>query len=196
MANGVTSTGESMVELWEAGPPGSEIRFTLQHLVLLEITGVARRWHAVMGIDRDHPERSAIEVVIDAASIDTGSPERDEHLRSAEFLDVENFPEIRFQSTEVRTDTDGGFVVVGELEVKDVTREVVLAGVYEGDAGPNARLVFIARTMVDRQEMRLHWNQDLDHGGIVVGDKVDLDIRLAAKPFTEGLSSGAPMQPW
>jgi polyisoprenoid-binding protein YceI len=184
-----------MVELWEASPPESEIRFTLQHLVLSEITGIARRWQAVIGIDRSRPERSAVEVVIAADSVETGSPARDEQLHSAEFLDVDNFPEIRFQSTEVRSDSDGGFVIVGDLQVKDVTREVVLAGAYEGE-GPNARLVFTARTMVDRQEMRLHWNQDLDHGGVVVGDKVALEIRLAAKRFEEGLRSGAPTQAW
>ena len=175
------------LELWEATPEDSEIRFTLRHLVLMEISGMARRWHALLGIDRARPGQSSIEVVVDAGSIDTGSPERDAQLRSSEFLSVETFPEIRFRSTEVRPDGEGGFVMVGGLTVRDVTREIVLVGEREElGSDSDATLVFTARAMVDRQELRLHWNQDLDRGGVVVGDKVDVQIRLRARPFVKG----------
>ena len=194
MSNGMISTGEPTVELWEASPPQSEIRFTMRHIVLLEIAGVVRRWHAVLGIDRDRPERSAVEVVIDAGSLETASRERDDHLRSAEFLDVASFPEIRFQSTEVRPSTDGDFVVVGDLKVKDVIREVVLAGRRERAGGPDGELVITARTTVDRQDVHLHWNQDLARGGVVVGDLVGLEIRMRARPFQEGPRAAA--EPW
>ena len=183
----------SNLELWEMSPRESEIKFTLRHLVLMEIKGVIRRWDAILGIDRQHPGRSAAEVVVDAASIETGIAERDGHIRSSEFLSVEAFPEIRFRSTEVRPDGEGGFVMVGGLTVRDVTREIVLVGEHIKDGrDPDEALMFTARAMIDRQELRLHWNQDLARGGVVVGDKVDLEIRLVVRPFTEGARAKGP----
>jgi polyisoprenoid-binding protein YceI len=167
-------------ELWLAGPPASEIRFTLRHLVIAEIAGRAMRWSAKLRFDFEQPTLSAVEVVIDAASLDTGSPQRDEHVRSAEFLDARAFPQIRFESREVRPLGHDRYEVAGELTIRDVTRPVTLdveqrAPRAEGGGAP---LAFTARAAIDRQAFGLHWNQDLDVGGVVVGDKIDLRIAL------------------
>jgi polyisoprenoid-binding protein YceI len=149
----------------------------------MQITGVVRRWHATLEIDRAQPGRSFVEVVLDAGSLETGNVERDALVRSAEFLDAARFPEIRFRSTEIRQ-LDGAdrFVVVGDLTVRDLTREVVLIAERPASAEvPDAPLDFTANGLVDRQELRLHWNQDLDRGGVVVGDEIELAIRVKAK---------------
>jgi polyisoprenoid-binding protein YceI len=170
-------------ETWAAEPPDSEIRFSVRHLVLMQIAGVVRRWYATLEIDRERPDQSVVEVVLDAGSLETGDSERDAHIRSAEFLDAKRFPEIRFRSTEIRPlDGTERFVVVGDLTVRDVTREIVLIAEQPPAADmPEAPLDFTAHALVDRQELRLHWNQDLDKGGVVVGDEIDLQIRVKAR---------------
>jgi polyisoprenoid-binding protein YceI len=165
-------------ELWHAGPPDSEIHFSLRHLVVAEIAGRATRWSAVLRLDFEQPGLSTVEVVIDAASLETGSPERDQHVRSAEFLDTRAYPQIRFASREVRPLGRGGYEVVGDLTIRDVTRPATL----EVEQTAPDPLAFAARATIDRQAFGLHWNQDLDVGGVVVGDKIDLRFTLRPRP--------------
>jgi polyisoprenoid-binding protein YceI len=172
------------IELWHAGPPESEIRFALRHLVMAEIAGRATRWSATLTFDFEQPSLSSVEVVIDAASLDTGATERDNHVRSAEFLDVFDFPQIRFESREVRPVGPGRYEVAGDLTIRDVTRTVTLEVEERTPREPGAiaePLVFTAQATIDRQAFGLHWNQDLDVGGVVVGDKIDLRIALEAR---------------
>jgi polyisoprenoid-binding protein YceI len=140
------------IEFWQADPTHSEITFKLRHLILATIEGRARLERAEIRIDPEQPARSSIEGVIDAQSIDTGLPERDDHIRSPEFLDAALHREIRFKSTSVVPAGDGRC------------------------------------TSFDRQNFKLHWNQDLDRGGVVLGDKVDVTIALEA-------SRGVPAAP-
>jgi polyisoprenoid-binding protein YceI len=171
--------------LWQAGPPESEMRFTLRHLVLSEIRGLVARWHATLRLDFDQPSRSSVEVVADAASLETGATERDNHIRSAEFLKTWSFPEIRFRSTNVRAgDREGQFLIMGDLTIRGVTREVTVTAERLGAAGrpsANSSLVFMCHAIVDRQAFGLHWNQDLDCGGVVVSDEIDVHIRVEAR---------------
>jgi polyisoprenoid-binding protein YceI len=124
-------------------------------------------------------------VVVDAGSLETGTVERDNQIRSPEFLDIRVFPEIGFRSREIRPGNgEGRFVIVGDLTIRDVTREVTVIAERQGPTPPptgEPKLVFVAHATVDRQDFGLHWNQDLDHGGIVAGDKVDLQIRIDAR---------------
>jgi len=173
----------SAVELWHAGPSTSEIRFRLRHLVVTKIDGRAARWQAELFFDFDEPSRSWVDVVIDAASLETGAVERDNHIRSAEFLDVVAFPTIRFRSHLVRAEGPGRYQIIGDLTIRDVTREVTLA--VEGRppgvvAATEPRPAFKARTTINRQGFGLHWNQDLDSGGVVVGDEIEIEIALEA----------------
>jgi polyisoprenoid-binding protein YceI len=167
---------------WVAGPPGSEILFSVRHFVLGEIRGRAGRWSGTFALDTRRSSRSRVEVVVDATSLETGDAERDDHFRSAEFLDVRSFPEIRFRSRDVHSGADGRiYTLTGDLTIRDVTRRLTFAvSEQDEDAAerPAATRVFVGHAVVDRQEFGLHWNQDLDRGGLIVGDKVDVAIRV------------------
>lgn len=171
------------IESWQADPTHSEITFKLRHLILATIDGRARLKRAEIRFDLEQPARSSIEAVIDAQSIDTGVPERDDHIRSAEFLDAALHREIRFKSTSVAPAGEGRYLVTGILTVKDLAREVSLEvedlGHGFSPGGP-PRVRFRAHASFDRQRFQLHWNQDLDRGGVVLGDKVDVTIVLEA----------------
>ena len=120
---------------------------------------------------------------IDAASIDTREPQRDGHLRSADFLDAENFPKITFKSRKVESPTAGHYKVTGDLAVRGVTREVVL-DVEEGGRGKdpwgNERVAFTAKGTINRTDFGLKWNQALEAGGVLVGEKVEIEIDVQA----------------
>jgi polyisoprenoid-binding protein YceI len=157
------------------------LEFTLRHVVVQEIQGRFHRWGGNVAIDRDDPSFSDIEVWVDLASIDTGSLERDDHVRSPEFLDVARFPRATFRSTSVVL-SDERVRVAGTLDLHGVQRpvevEVTFGPVTED--GDVARARFDARGTIDRQAFGLHWNQDLDVGGVVVGDRVELRAHVQA----------------
>jgi polyisoprenoid-binding protein YceI len=124
-----------------------------------------------------------VEVRIPAASIDTGVADRDNHLRSPDFLDVERYPELTFTNVRVK-DLDGNrFKLVGDLAIRDVTREVVLDAEFEGVArSPWGHEVigFTASTEIDREDFGITWNQALETGGVLVGKKVKIEISAEA----------------
>ena len=122
-------------------------------------------------------------MTIDAASLDTGVADRDAHLRSADFFDVERFPELRFHSKRIEKLDDGRYRVVGDLTIRDVTREVHLDVEHGGQAKDpwgNERVGFVARASIDRTDFGLQWNQVLEAGGVVVADRVDIELDVEA----------------
>src|SRR5262249_41979315 len=126
---------------------------------------------------------SSIEVTIDASSIDTGTAQRDDHLRSADFFDVEKFPALRFRSKRIERVGKAHFRVIGDLTIRDVTREVPLDVEYGGqrkDPWGNARAGFSATAAIDRKDFGLQWNQVLETGGVLAGDKVDIELDIQA----------------
>jgi polyisoprenoid-binding protein YceI len=133
------------------------------------------------------PEQSSVEVAIVAASIDSGDPQRDSHLRSPEFLDVERHPELRFRSTRVRSVADDRWEVTGELTIRDVTRPVTLDVEFCGvatDPWGNLRAAFLASTEINREDFEVSWNQALEGGGFLVGKgvRIELDIEAVREP--------------
>src|SRR5690606_26545507 len=134
--------------------------------------------------DESSPERSSVEIAIEASSIDTNVGDRDTHLRSEDFLDVENHPRITFRSTNVRGAIDepgASFEVDGELTIRGVTKPVTLEATFEGrgtDPWGNTRSGFSARTKVDRREFGLTWNQALEAGGVLVGNEVKIELQI------------------
>jgi polyisoprenoid-binding protein YceI len=131
----------------------------------------------------ENPLDSAVEVVIKAASIDTGVADRDKHLRSADFLDVENYPELTFKSTRVVKQDGAEFVLAGDLTIRGVTREVELEIEYHGvQNSPWGQQVigFSATTELDREEFGMTWNAALETGGVVVGKKLKVEIEVEA----------------
>jgi polyisoprenoid-binding protein YceI len=131
----------------------------------------------------DDPLQSSVAVTIQAASINTGDEQRDGHLRSADFLDVDNYPTLEFKSTSVRHAKGDHFVVDGELTVRGVTKPVSLELEYQGaalDPWGGQRAAFSATTKINREDFGLTWNQALETGGVLVGKDVSIDLEVEA----------------
>jgi len=168
-------------ERWEIDAGHSQLGFSLRHIVVSEIQGFFRSWGGGMLFDPGAVSRTQIQVWIDVDSIDTGAPERDAHVRSAEFLDAPQFPRALFTSTEIAVRDDGEALVTGRLQLHGITRVVELRVVAQRtwvDGDGLMRAAYQVQGQIDRQDFGLHWNQDLDVGGIVVGDRVQLDARV------------------
>jgi polyisoprenoid-binding protein YceI len=178
-------TSRPRPELWHAGPRESEIRLSLRHHVVARLAGRVGRWRASFVIDLDQPSRSSIEVIVDAASIETGAPERDSYARSAEFLNVSRFPEIRFQSRDIHARGDRRLTIIGDLTIRDVTREVQV----EVERTPAvavrsqvSKLVFKGHVSVPRQDFGLRWHDEPDRAaGLLAADHIDIEFKVNAR---------------
>jgi polyisoprenoid-binding protein YceI len=178
-------------ERWEIDASRSSLTFSLRHIVVQQIRGQFQRWGGTLFINRRDPSLSSAHIWVDLASITTDDPERDAHVRSAEFLDVPQFPRATFTSTDVHV-ADGEIVIEGVLDLHGVVRDVemhAIAGAAAVDAEGRGRTTYTARGILDRQSFGLHWNQDLDVGGIVVGDEVEI-VGHAELVHTNGAPRG------
>jgi polyisoprenoid-binding protein YceI len=168
---------------WNIDATHSGLNFSVRHMVVSKVRGRFAKYAGSLDLDDDDLTRSVAEVTIEASSIDTGMPDRDAHLRSADFFDVEKFPVLRFRSKRIEQLSEDRFHVIGDLTIRDVTREVALAVEYGGrakDPWGNERAGFIARTSLDRKDFGLRWNQLLEAGGVVLGDRVDIELDIQA----------------
>ena len=168
---------------WNLDPAHSGINFSVRHMVFAKVRGRFGAWRGTMALDPADLTRTAIDVEIDAASIDTGVADRDNHLRSPDFLAVERFPNLRFRSTKLERAGGDRYRIHGELTIRDVTREVVLDAEYGGqgkDPWGNQRVAFTATTALDRGDFGLKWNQVLEAGGVLVGERIDIEIDVQA----------------
>jgi polyisoprenoid-binding protein YceI len=159
-------------------PAHTRVSFTAKHLMVSKVRGGFTSTKGSITIAED-PLQSTAEVEIDTASIDTGVADRDNHLRSADFLDHEKWPTIKFVSTGVLEPKGNEFRLAGELTIRDVTRPVELDVEFEGYAkSPWGQEVigFAATTEIDREEFGITWNQALETGGVLVGKKVKIEI--------------------
>jgi polyisoprenoid-binding protein YceI len=171
---------------WKIDPAHSLVELSAKHMMITTVKGRFSELSGTITVDEENADRSAVEVEIDTASIDTGVQQRDEHLRSADFLDVEKHPKITFRSTRVEgahAEPGDEFRLIGELTIRGTTREVVLDVRYEGqgtDPWGGERASFSARGQIDRRDFDLTWNQALETGGILVGNRVKLEIEVQA----------------
>jgi polyisoprenoid-binding protein YceI len=167
---------------WQIDPTHSSVGFVVRHMMVAKVRGRFARFHGALHIDRV-PERSSVAATIEASSIDTGEPQRDEHLRSADFLDVTNHPTIEFCSTALRA-VGEHWRLDGELTIRGTTRPVTLhlesLGVQQVAGSQVAG--FTATTEIDRHDFGLTWNQALDSGGLAVGRKVTIQLEVEARP--------------
>lgn len=168
--------------VWMIDPAHSDIEFVVRHMMISKVRGRFRQFDGTIVIG-ERPDESRVEAFIDAASIDTGDETRDQHLRSADFLDVEHHPTVRFTSTSIRPDGDEQWKVTGELTICDVTNTVVLDVEHTGamiDPWGNLRCGFAASTKIDREDFGITWNQALEAGGFLVGKELAVDIDVEA----------------
>jgi polyisoprenoid-binding protein YceI len=167
---------------FDIDPAHTRVGFVARHLMVSKVRGGFTKASGTLAVAED-PLASSVEVTIDAASIDTGVGDRDNHLRSPDFLDVERYPTLTFRSLRVEEFRGGEFVLVGELTIRDVTRQVRLAVEFEGVArSPWGKEVigFSASAEIDREDFGITWNQALETGGFVVGKKVKIEISAEA----------------
>ena len=161
----------------------SEVAFQVRHL-LSKVRGRFADFSGTVEFDQSNPARSHVDVTILAASIDTAEADRDKHLRSADFFDVEQYPTLRFVSTSVTPRNDNTYDVSGNLTIHGVTRRVTLPATYLGtarDPWGNAKFVFEAELTLNRKDYGLTWNAALETGGFLVGDEVKVSLSIQAK---------------
>src|SRR5262245_9156784 len=166
---------------WQIDPNHSHIQFSVRHLMISTVRGRFDKFTGVIEGDEQNPTASRVEVQIDATSIDTRNPQRDGDLRSANFLDTDNYPNIKFKSTRIEQTDDSQGRLVGDLTVRGVTREVVLDVEYAGQAKTpwgTTSAGFSAQTKISRKDWGLTYNVALETGGVMVGDEVTINIEL------------------
>jgi polyisoprenoid-binding protein YceI len=172
--------------IWAIDPAHTSVSFVARHLMVAKVRGFFKGVSGSVTV-AERPEDSSVEVSIPAATIDTANETRDAHLRSPDFLDVENYPALYFRSTKLEQTGEGEFRMHGDLTIRDVTRPVVLDVTYEGlarDPYGNEKAAFTATGEIDREEWGITWNQVLETGGVLVGKKVriELDVEIVKQP--------------
>lgn len=181
-----TATGSPAISTWKLDPAHTVVEFSARHMMITTVKGRFADVKGTITVDARAPDRSHVEVEIGAASIDTRTEQRDDHLRSTDFLDVEHHPAITFRSTKVEgamAREGDAFTVTGELTIRGKTMTVKLDCVYDGrgkDPWGGERVAFSARTRVDRRDFGLLWNQTLETGGILVSNDVQIEIEAQA----------------
>jgi polyisoprenoid-binding protein YceI len=170
---------------WEFDVYHSSVTFTIRHM-MSKVRGQMRIKEGWIEVDNDNLSTARVEVVLDAASIDTGVEMRDNHLRSADgHFDVANYPTITFKSKRVEGKDPANFKVIGDLMIHGKTKEVALDASFNGegkDPRGNRRVSFEAQTKLNRKDYDLTWNQALEAGGFILGDDVKLEIGVEAVP--------------
>ncbi|MEV7122338.1 YceI family protein [Kitasatospora griseola] len=164
-------------------PTHTRIGFVARHAMVTKVRGAFHQFEGTAHLDGADPSRSTGEVVIKAASIDTGVEQRDQHLRTNDFLDAPNFPDITFRTTAVEQRSDSDYRVTGDLTIKDTTRSVTIDFEYTGNAVDpygNLRVGLEGSVTISRKDYGVTWNAALEGGGVLVGDKVVLEFDVSA----------------
>jgi polyisoprenoid-binding protein YceI len=167
---------------WKADPAHSEVAFSVRHLMLSTARGRFSRYDVTITTAED-PLESSVRATVELASVDTGFGKRDEHLRAADYLDVETHPTMEYRSTGIRRAADAGWVVEGELTLHGVTRPVPLALEVHGfrpDPFGGQRAGFTATAQLSRREFGIGGSIPMDSGGVLVGDKVTISLEIQA----------------
>jgi polyisoprenoid-binding protein YceI len=161
----------------------SRIGFVARHAMVTKVRGSFNEFTGAATIDGDVPEKSSVQVTIQAHSIDTRNADRDGHLKGNDFLSMDEYPQITFTSTEVKQTGDTAFDVTGDLTIKGVTRSVTVPFEFEGaakDPFGNDRIGFEGSTTISRKDYGITWNAALETGGVLVSDKVTLEFEISA----------------
>jgi polyisoprenoid-binding protein YceI len=167
---------------WQIDTAHTVVSFTGKHMMITKVRGMFKGVTGTVQYDETDPTRSSVEVTIPAATVDTGVEPRDNHLRSADFLDVENHPTLTFRSTAIEPKGDR-WAISGDLTIRGVTRPVVLdaeaLGIVTGMDG-RRHAGFEARTKIKRSDWGLTWNVGLEAGGWLVSDEIVIELEVAA----------------
>jgi polyisoprenoid-binding protein YceI len=181
---------------WEIDPGHTRIGFATRHAMVTKVRGAFNDVSGRIEVDPADPDASTATVTVAMASIDTRNAQRDEHLRSADFFDVETYPEMTFTSTRIEEVDDDAYMVTGDLTIRDLTRSIGIPLRFVGiDTDPfgNVRAGVEGTRRLDRRDWGITWNTPLDSGGLLVGDRIQLVLALSLIP--RGCGGGARPPP-
>ena len=176
---------------WTFEPGHTSAEFKVRHMMVTYVRGSFKNARGTLDFDPENPEKSSVEVTLDASSIWSGEPDRDRHLKSADFLDVENHPFITFKGSDIDVIGHNDYVVNGDLTIRGVTRPAALQVRYLGqwdtpwwedgeDKGPRVRAGFAGELQLNRHDFGISWNGLMDKGGVVAGDTVYITVDAEA----------------
>jgi polyisoprenoid-binding protein YceI len=176
------TANRSRTTIWNVDPAHSVAEFKVKHMMISNVKGQFAKVTGTLTLDQSDLTNSRVETLIEAASIETRDAQRDAHLKSADFFDVEKFPTLSFKSTRISLVRDGELAVEGDLTIRGVTRKVLFS--VEGPTPPakdpwgNTRVAVSATTKINRKDFGLTWNAALETGGILVGDEVTITLDI------------------
>ena len=173
---------------WQIDSSHSHINFTARHMMISKVRGSFESFSGTIDFDEENLTNTSVNIEVDLASVNTRDEQRDGHLKSPDFFDVENHPTMKFVSTRVEQNDGNNGRLYGQLTIKGVTKEVVLDVEYAGIAKSPWGTVsagFSANGTINRKEWGLNWNQALETGGVLVGDKINIEIELELVKQTE-----------
>jgi polyisoprenoid-binding protein YceI len=172
-----------MSGVWHFDPAHTRVGFSARHAMVTTVRGTFTDVTGVIHLNAEDIAASSVEVRLRTASVNTNNEQRDEHLRSQDFFNAEQWPEIIFTSSTIDEVEESNYMVVGDLTIRDVTKQVAipiaLLGVQRDPMG-NLRAGFEATRRLNRRDFGLHWNMPLDAGGVLVSEKVSLEFEISA----------------
>lgn len=166
---------------WAIDPTHSEIGFKVKHMMFTNVSGKFNLFDATIENEEEQFETSAIGFSAEVNSINTGNDDRDNHLRSADFFDVENFGKLSFKSTAVRKVNEGEYEISGDLTIKNITKNITLTTEYSGlmkDPWGNTKIGLSLTGKINRKDFGLTWNAALETGGVLVGEEIKLNAEV------------------
>lgn len=176
------SSDEQLTGTWVIDPAHTRLGFSTRHAMVTRIRGAFNEVEGTAHIDAEDLSNTEVTITIDVGSVDTRNADRDAHLRSADFFDVEKFPTITYVSTGIDEVDEGTYIVNGDLTIRDVTRAVSVPLELLGsdrDQNGTLRLGFEGKRRIDRKDWGVEWNTTLDSGGVLVSDKITLEFELS-----------------
>ena len=177
-----TSSPQRATSTWNIDPVHTIAEFKVKHMMITNVKGEFRPVTGVLTLDESDVTKSRAEATVEAASINTREADRDTHLKSADFLDVEKFPKLSFATTSVKRTGEDELAVEGDLTIRGVSRKVAVEGPSAPGKDPwgNTRIGLSAKTKINRKDFGLTWNSALETGGILVGDEVTITLDVEA----------------
>jgi polyisoprenoid-binding protein YceI len=179
---------------WKIDTAHSEINLSVRHMMISTVRGRFEKFSGTVDFDQENPENTKVDVQIEAASINTREEQRDAHLRSPDFLNVEQYPYLTFKSKRVELINERQARLIGDLTIRDVTKEVVLDVVFNGLARSpfgTENAGFSASTVINRKDWGLVWNVALETGGVLVDEevKINIEVELIKQAETEAVEA-------
>jgi len=182
LAGAMVLQASAATTAWKIDPAHTAAQFAVKHLMISTVRGEFKGVNGAVVWDEEDVTKSSVDVTIDAKTVNTGEPQRDQDLKSEKFFEVEKFPTITFKSKKVESAGAGRLKITGDLTIHGITKEAVLD--VEGPTPPvkdpwgNTRVAASATTKINRQDFGVKWNANMDGGGVVVGDTVTITIDL------------------